>query len=107
MTELTRGEFARYALICIAAGLMIGYGWALISSTLLFHVDYLPQTADRGASSPTMVPIASITQSHLTMTQGLEVLALLIIFGAVLGISARKIHEWNLRRLENKEKVKP
>ena len=102
MTEITKREFVRLAALCIAAGLLIGGGWAWIMSVQIPTITYMaPQTVQGGTSnSEALHPLAVIVPGHLTTTQGLIVLFILIVVGSILGISARKIQEWNVRRLE-------
>jgi hypothetical protein len=108
MTEVTIGQFARLAALHIAAGLFIGLGWAWIVSTPVFTVSYTPQQTiqDVVNASTGMQQVATVTPVHLTMVQGLEILIVLFICGVVLGVAARKVQEWNRRRLEEQEATK-
>lgn len=101
MVEITFQEFARLAVVCGIAGILIGAGWAWIVSTPILQVTYAAPAANTPIA---MRPVASVVPVHLTTSQGVVILFVLIIIGAVLGIAARKVQEWNVRRIGGVEK---
>lgn len=99
--QISFSQFARLAVVCGIAGILIGFGWAWIMSTPIYQVTYAAETANSSIIS--MNPWVRVTATHLSTGQGFVILLILIVTGSVLGIAARKVQEWNQERLGEQE----
>ena len=84
--QITRGTFAGYALVCVVAGLMIGYGCAWLFSSPVAHIG--TGTDMFGAETPVVV-IEPMSQEL-----GLVLLGIMLVTGIALAASVRYIVPW-------------
>jgi hypothetical protein len=108
MTDIDRRTFARYALVCIVGGLMIGYGCAWIFSTpvIIYRqtMDY-QQTVELGDIFGSTY---AVEVHYIDPGTGLVIMLVMLAAGTVIGVMARYlppvVMEWWETR-ENTEEV--
>lgn len=98
MTDIDLQTLARYAVICIAGGLMIGYGMAWVLSTPVITTHY-----ELGAGVLDPVQIVAVEVHTFTPVLGFEILMIMVATGALIGVVLRYVPAMVMEWMEEED----